>query len=354
MSPFRRWALLFLLSCLPVALALPAGAQETAQFRTYRDVAGFSCEFPAGWSFDQSTKGDRVFSGPGEDLADVTIIIQVIDRELTAEKSAAAQLTALKEQLQDLGKARILTEGTAPIAEQQAPFLIAAYETTDTAGRLRPFRHIQSVVTAPEVFLLMSYSAPDEIFDENMRVFQHCSATLAVGLETASPAAPPPAPAAPGEALLWKHNTDRAFWIAVPANWSSDTDDAPELYTLNMRHPDRVEGVIVWVLDMPRTMKVKEFADSWEENLSGMVFFMKDRLAVTPMEHPGVGLPGASVVVRHYQGQESGATVQSVVAFVVNKRRAYTVVGYHFLGDTEGASRTRDAVRSFRLASPDG
>lgn len=351
MRSIRTWGVLFLLACLPAipAWAQQAWAQEAVQFRTYQDVTGFSCEFPQGWSFDQSSKGDRVFSGP----ADATIVVQVIDRERTAEKSAAGQLEALKAQLLDLGRARILTEGSAPIAGQQAPFLIAGYETTDSAGRLRGFRHIQSVVTAPKVFLLMSYSAPDEVFDEHMRVFQHCSATLTVAGGAAPPPEPGPGPAAPDDAAVWRHNTDRAFWIAVPGVWSNDVDDAPEIYTLDMRHPDRVEGVIVWVLDMPRTMKVKEFADSWEETLSGQIFFMKDRLAVAPMEHPGVGVPAAPVIVRHYQGEESGATVQSVAAYVVYKKRAYVAVGYHFLGDRTGSARVRDALLSFRLTSPD-
>ncbi len=60
-----------------------------------------------------------------------------------------------------------------------------------------------------------------------------------------------------------------------------------------------------------------------------------------------------TVVMRQYQGEVSGATVQSIAAYVVYKKRGYTVVGYHFLGDEKGRKRVHDAVMSFRLAAPD-
>jgi hypothetical protein len=41
-----------------------------------------------------------------------------------------------------------------------------------------------------------------------------------------------------------------------------------------------------------------------------------------------------------------------VAAYVVSKKRGFTVVGYHFLGDAQGEKRIRAAVESFRLAAP--
>jgi hypothetical protein len=43
-----------------------------------------------------------------------------------------------------------------------------------------------------------------------------------------------------------------------------------------------------------------------------------------------------------------------VAAYVLNGKRGYTVIGYHFLGDYEGEKRIREAVDSFRLAPPEG
>ncbi len=365
---------LILLGCLVlVGSALPAGAQDTV-FRTYKDNSGFSCEFPSDWDFQQAENTDRIFSGLSGPARDATIILQMIDRAKTSEKTAKAQLEVLKAQLLDIRDGRILKEGEAPIAGQQAPFVIASYKTTDTAGKLRTFNHIQMVVTAPRLFLLMSYSAPDGVFEDYMKVFENCSATLAIGEPT--PAEPeaddddpqtqsPPAvseeteepagkapPAEDEETIVWRRNSDRGFWIAVPRVWSSQID-ASEPYSLDMRHPDRVEGVIVWALDLDQVTKAKDFADAWEENLADKIFFMNERLAKPAGEHPGVGLPKVPVVMRQYQGEVSGATVQSIAAYLVYKKRGYTIVGYHFLGDKKGQKHVQDAVMSFRLAAPD-
>ncbi|PJI41130.1 MAG: hypothetical protein CTR54_11925 [Rhizobium sp.] len=363
---------LILLGCLVLlGSALPASAQDTV-FRTYKDNSGFSCEFPSDWDFQQAENTDRVFSGLSGPARDATIIVQVIDRAKTSEKTAKAQLAVLKAQLLDIRDGRILKEGEAPIAGQQAPFVIASYKTTDTAGKLRTFNHIQMVVTAPRLFLLMSYSAPDGVFEEYMKVFENCSATLWIGEPTpAEPEAdeeklqapPPPAseaeepagkptPADNEDTIVWRRNSDRGFWIAVPRIWSSQID-ASEPYSLDMRHPDRVEGVIVWALDLDQSTKAKDFADAWEENLADKIFFMNERLAKPAGEHPGVGLPKVPVVMRQYQGEVSGATVQSIAAYLVYKKRGYTIVGYHFLGDKKGQKHVQDAVMSFRLAAPD-
>ncbi|HCL67174.1 MAG TPA: hypothetical protein DIC56_20540 [Rhizobium sp.] len=350
------YARLFLAGCLLIATAFPVAAQVVT-FRTYKDNSGFTCQFPSDWDFRQASSGARVFFGPADSARDVTIIIQVIDREKTNEKTAKAQLDMLKAQLLDARDGRIMNEGSATVAEQQAPFLIASYSTTDTAGKMRKFRHAQMVVTAPRVFLLMSYSAPDGIFDEYMKVFQHCSATLTlenVEAEAEKPAPKEtPAPAGDEETVVWRRNSDRGFWIAVPSIWSN-VIDASEPYSVDMRHPDRVEGVLVWALDLGQTTKVKDFADAWEQNLADKIFFMNERLAVPAKDHPGVGLPKVPGIMREYQGEVSGATVKSIAAYVVYKKRGYTVVGYHFLGDRKGEKRVRDAVMSFRLAAPDG
>ena len=79
--------------------ATAGGLAQELSFRTYKDVAGFSCEFPSDWRFDQARNFDRVFTGPPETAWDATIIIQVIEQDKAAEKTASGQLEALKAQL---------------------------------------------------------------------------------------------------------------------------------------------------------------------------------------------------------------------------------------------------------------
>ena len=357
------FARMLLAACLLVWVAYTAQAQE-ATFRTYKDIVGFSCDFPSNWSFDQAKNNDRIFSSA--DARDATIIVQVIDQVQTAEKTATTQLEALKAQLLLAPDGRLLNEGTATVAGQKAPYLIASYTTKDTAGKLGPFRHIQMVVTTPRVFLLMSYSAPDGSFDQTLKVFQNCAATLKLeAADTPAPAAnveagddgnsaQAPVKPDPGndDTLVWRHNADRGFWITVPSSWSKTIDDS-EPYSVQMQHPDRVEGVIVFVVDMDTTVTVKDYADTWERVLAEKVFFMSDRLAVPQTDHPGVGLAKAPGIMREYQGQTNGATLRSVAAYVVNKKRGFTIVGYHFLGDYQGEKRVRAAVDSFRLTAPE-
>jgi hypothetical protein len=341
---------LMLALCFLTYVVHTAQSQD-AVFKTYKDSAGFSCEFPSDWSFEQGVNTDRFFTGPDETSLDATIIIQVIDRDKTAEKTANTQLESLKPEFLAQPDGRILSEGTAPIVGQEVPFLIASYTTKDTAGKLRQFRHIQMVVTAPRVFLLMSYSAPDGIFDDTLKVFQNCSATLK--LEAAEPPALP-ANDSTGteETLIWRHNADRAFWIAVPSIWTKTIDDS-EPYSVDMQHPDRVEGVIVFVVDVDATGTVKEYADAWEQILANKIFFMSDRLAVPQTNHPSTGLSKAPGIMREYQGETNGATVRSVAAYVFDNKRGFTVIGYHFLGDEKGEKRIRAAVESFRLIAPE-
>jgi len=340
--------------CLMSFTASTVWAQEV-YFRTYQDTTGFSCEFPSDWSFSEGTNFDRFFSGPPDTANSATIAIQVIDRKLTAEKTPEAQLAALAPQFLSFAEGKILTEGTAPIAGQEVPFLIASYMTNDSAGNFREFRHIQMVVTTPRTFLLMSYSSPDGSFDETMKVFQHCSATLKIA-QTDAPI--PPVKPEESDAVeefvatdtddtfLWWHNTDRDFWIAVPSTWTKEIDNS-EPYSVDMQHPDRIEGVLVFVVDLDANTSGKEYADAWEQVLAKEIFFMNDRLAIPQQDHSTGG------VVREYQGETNGATLRSVAVFMVDKKRGYSVVGYHFIGDDEGENRIRNAVKSFRLVVPD-
>lgn len=348
------WAVLVL-----IATAVP-GLAEDVRFEVYRDSMGFSCEFPSDWLVRQAPNTDRIFTSAR--VPNTAIIIQVIDRAITKETTAKAQLEAMKPNFLQARDGRILSEDLAPIAGQQAPYLMAAYTAPDAKGAERPYRHIQMAVTAPTVFLLMSYSAPDDEFDAELRVFQNCSATLQIDVAkppTPSANEPPKVADAPGpvpgseDAIVWSHNRDRAFWMAVPSIWSSTIDQA-EPYSADMQHPERVEGVVIWVVDMDAKSSVKDYADAWEEVLAKEVFFMTERLAVPAAEHPGVGLAKTPGLLREYQGEMNGATVRSVAAYVVNGKRGFTIVGYHFLGDQTGEKRIRAAVDSFRLAPPEG
>jgi hypothetical protein len=301
MSKFQQvlLSLLFLLGTQ--GLTRVVHAQEVDRFHRYQDNSGFSCDFPQSWKFDQSTHNDRVFGDATGKYPDATIIIQVIDRSLTKLKTAKEQLEDLANQIKAVPDAAIAAQSTAPFAGQDAPFFIASYTTKDTKGVLRPFKHVQAVATTEKYFLLMSYSAPIAEFDVNLKVFQNCAATMEFKapqgqvVPPTSEAAPPPAvtegpkPASPSAAeqtKFWYRNTQEGFWVAVPSNWQSK-ETPGNAFVLEMKDPERLEGIIVWTVKLPRSVKSDLWANSWEEHLSGKVFFMEKRLVTSNLKHPG-------------------------------------------------------------------
>jgi hypothetical protein len=363
---FRKVILLFSLTML----AGNASAQATDHFHRYEDSSGFSCDFPQSWDFGQSQKGDRVFGDKTGKYPEATIIIQVIDRSLAKFKTNKEQLDDLANQIRAVPDGAIVSQSTAPFAGQDAPYFIATYTTKDTKGVSRPFKHVQAVVTAEKYFLLMSYSAPTDEFDTNLKVFQNCAATMQlakppetkagsgqienlppVTINPQSTAKPPKTQAEPNETRLWYSNKEEGFWLAAPSDWVEKATPG-DVFSLEMSNPKKLEGIIVWRVTTPKSVKSSAWADAWEEHLSGKVFFMAKRVAAQAISHPGSGLRNTTVIIRQYQGEEKGTTVRSLAAYVTSKTRAYTIVGYYFLGDEEAAERIRQVILSFRLAPP--
>lgn len=173
------WLLLkiLLLSGLQLVIG-SACAQTTDKFHSYEDNSGFSCDFPEHWDFGHTAEGDRVFGDKTKKYPEATIIIQVIDRSLVRFKTDGEQLDDLANQIKEVPGGAIVEQSTAPIAGQDAPYFVATYTTKDTKGISRHFKHVQVVVVSDNYFLVMSYSAPVDEFDVNLKVFQNCAATM--------------------------------------------------------------------------------------------------------------------------------------------------------------------------------
>ena len=173
------WLLLKILLLLGLQLVIgSACAQTTDHFHRYEDNSGFSCDFPEHWDFGQTATGDRVFGDKTKKYPEATIIIQVIDRSVAKLKTDREQLDDLANQIKAVPNGAIVAQSTAPVAGQDAPYFVATYTTKDTKGISRPFKHIQVVVVSDNYFLVMSYSAPVEEFDVNLKVLQNCAATM--------------------------------------------------------------------------------------------------------------------------------------------------------------------------------
>ena len=173
------WLLLKILLLLNPQLQISSTRAQTSEhFHRYEDNSGFSCDFPEHWDFSQTAEGDRVFGDKTKKYPEATIIIQVIDRSLAKLKTVKEQLDDLANQIRAVTDGAIVAQSTAPFAGQDAPYFVATYTTKDTTGILRPFKHIQAVLVWGNYFLVMSYSAPVDEFDVNLKVFQNCAATM--------------------------------------------------------------------------------------------------------------------------------------------------------------------------------
>lgn len=175
---------------VPAAPAAPTPAPATPQqggqatapsppgltYKTFRDKQfGFSFELPETWSFQTvGVNSDYLFSGqPGTPEAEISVIVQVVDTEKRAVGSLKDQMLTLLNQYSQMGGARIESKSQIQVAGQVAPFFLVTYTAEDSKRQQVTFGHTQLGIDHPPYLLLISYSAPRQIYQQNVAIFQH-------------------------------------------------------------------------------------------------------------------------------------------------------------------------------------
>jgi len=136
---------------------------------------GFSFEVPASWSWKLIPgTTDYLISGPaGTETSEISVIVQVIDTRLDGSSPLRDQMVSLVDQFSQIAGSEIVKKDVIVTAGQEAPFFIVTYMAQDSRGQQVDFGHTQMGIDHAPYVLLVSYSAPRDIYQNNLGIFQH-------------------------------------------------------------------------------------------------------------------------------------------------------------------------------------
>lgn len=165
----------------------PQGGQATGPsqpgltYKTFQDKQfGFSFELPETWTFQTvGVNSDYMFSGqPGTPESEISVIVQVVDTEKGVVGSLKDRMLTLLNRYSQMDGARIESKSQIQAAGQVAPFFLATYPAEDSKKQRVTFGHTQLGIDHSPYLLLISYSAPRQIYQQNVAIFQHMVESL--------------------------------------------------------------------------------------------------------------------------------------------------------------------------------
>lgn len=160
---------------------VPAAPQPNVSYKTFRDKQfGFSFELPENWSFQTiGVNSDYLFSGPvGTPETEISVIVQIVDTQKGVVTSLKDQMLSLLNQFSQMTGAKIASKSQIPVAGQDAPFFLVTYPAENTQKQQVSFGHTQLGLEHLPYLLLISYSAPRDIYQQHVTTFQHMVDTL--------------------------------------------------------------------------------------------------------------------------------------------------------------------------------
>ena len=155
---------------------LPGISSKTFQDRQF----GFSFELPDTWTFQATgANSDYLFSGQvGTPEAEINVIVRVVDTQKGVVGNLKDQMLALLNQYSRMTGAKVESKSQIQAAGQLAPFFLVTYQSENAMKQQVTFGHTQLGLDHPPYLLLISYSAPREIYQQNVAIFQHMIDTL--------------------------------------------------------------------------------------------------------------------------------------------------------------------------------
>ena len=154
------------------------GAQE--QFTVIKNTRfGFQFELPSEWQRKINRIGALVMYGASGTQAEQAItILQILDKSVLTGSTDSGELSKLYQQIKHQPGFRFISEGHTSVAGSNAPFFLVSYHAEDETGRTVTFRHTHIALDQKEYFLLMSYRAPESLFDTYIWYFEHIKDTF--------------------------------------------------------------------------------------------------------------------------------------------------------------------------------
>lgn len=160
---------------------VPVAQQPNISYKTFRDKQfGFSFELPENWSFQTiGANSDYLFSGPvGTPETEISVIVQIVDTQKGVVTSLKDQMLSLLNQFSQMNGAKIASKSQLQVAGQDAPFFLVTYPAENTKKQQVIFGHTQLGLEHLPYLLLISYSAPRDIYQQHVATFQHMVDTL--------------------------------------------------------------------------------------------------------------------------------------------------------------------------------
>jgi hypothetical protein len=160
---------------------IPVPPLPGISFKTFQDRQfGFSFELPDTWSFQATgANSDYLFSGQlGTPEAEINVIVRVVDTQKGVVGNLKDQMLALLNQYSRMTGAKVESKSQIQAAGQLAPFFLVTYQSENAMKQQVTFGHTQLGLDHPPYLLLISYSAPREIYQQNVAIFQRMIDTL--------------------------------------------------------------------------------------------------------------------------------------------------------------------------------
>ncbi len=154
----------------------PASLQPGVTYKKFQDKQfGFSFELPENWTFQIiGENSDYLFSGPvNSPESEISVIVQVSDSRKGAVNQLKDQMLSLLNQVSQMAGARIEAKSEIQTAGQTAPFFLATYPADNMQKQKVTFGLTQLGLDHPPYLILVRYSAPREIYQQNVSTFQH-------------------------------------------------------------------------------------------------------------------------------------------------------------------------------------
>lgn len=158
----------------PPAAAPPAAPNATGSSLKWMgdNKYGFAFRAPADWRQRTTKSGAYFINGPAGSRAEhVNIIIQMIDKSPNGTP-LMGEMKNLLQQYAKLPTGKILKKGEVKVAGKTSPFFLASYQAKGPNGQPTEYAHTQLGLEHNNFILLISYSAPPDIYKEFLPVFQ--------------------------------------------------------------------------------------------------------------------------------------------------------------------------------------
>ncbi len=343
-----------LAAVLLVVLLVPSisRAADTVYRTLTNREAGIRFEYPAGWRYGANRDGALVIRGrKGTPPQFAIITVQT----LPGLSDAAGELEAVLARFRKRVPIRILLKGEEKLAGEKASFYVIRYKSPLNRQPVA-WKHIIAAVAHGGFVYLLSYRAPESIFERYKKHFNHL--VLSLSFPTPPSAAAPPRVSAPPKRKTastppsaprfvkgngWIRDRVSGYRFRLPRGWRHEVKkDVVYAFSRSGRAGFFALGEVV-----EKHVDAEAWADAAEKALSGQLGFMEKRLLHSGFKYLGYVPEGMKYVVRDYEGRVDRIPVRGHVLYATYGLRVYVAGVFLSRRVRRGAREIADVLNDF-------